>query len=537
MSNPIQTSHFFLALTFCLGCIALYPSINTQGFLASGDHGRDLYAFERTLHGDVPYQDYWWVYGPIMPYYYAVFDHFAGVNIQSILIGKGLLTLTSGILIYFTLETLAGGLAAFAGAAWFFAFGHDFFFTYNHAGGITCIAFIMLCMAQYLRHRNDDWLWTGIVGAFILSLIKVNFGLLGIIILLLTAWTTDHGIKISSTSRKHSFYIFSAIVLPLIIAGVYWSFLHGLSLKEIRQCMPFSPEDNIYSSNPFQAMDVFLSLFWRNTLTIPSDFTLWIVITICLLRIIYALTNQRINLEQRRNILLILGLFGVYYVLNFHEYLKSGVWYRSFWAQPAGIVWMFALIHLALEKYPKIFRFLIFILLIVLASLHINTAVSLNRQIQASGRYLTLPLGGVFLSNSPEWLQTVEDTTIFLKTNIPSNETFFALPYDPLFYYLTTRKSPTRMLIFFDHLNIPPWQELKTLHELEAAKVNFVVLSNRIKSREMGLGIFGKTYCPIIAKYIDDNFVPAVQFGDWQNEPGWAWNYGTMILKRKVFLK
>ena len=93
------------------------------------------------------------------------------------------------------------------------------------------------------------------------------------------------------------------------------------------------------------------------------------------------------------------------------------------------------------------------------------------------------------------------------------------------------------MLIFFDHLNIPPWQELKTLHELEAAKVNFVVLSNRIKSREMGLGIFGKTYCPIIAKYIDDNFVPAVQFGDWQNEPGWAWNYGTMILKRKVFLK
>ena len=70
--------------------------------------------------------------------------------------------------------------------------------------------------------------------------------------------------------------------------------------------------------------------------------------------------------------------------------------------------------------------------------------------------------------------------------------------------------------------------------ELEKNHVNYVLVSSRAFARqELGLGILGTTYCPLIGKYINDHFIPLARFGDWSNEPGWAWNHGTLILKRK----
>ena len=70
--------------------------------------------------------------------------------------------------------------------------------------------------------------------------------------------------------------------------------------------------------------------------------------------------------------------------------------------------------------------------------------------------------------------------------------------------------------------------------ELEKNHVNFVLVSSRAFVRqEPGLGFLGTSYCPLIGKYINDNFIPIARFGDWTNEPGWAWNHGTLIMKRK----
>lgn len=136
--------------------------------------------------------------------------------------------------------------------------------------------------------------------------------------------------------------------------------------------------------------------------------------------------------------------------------------------------------------------------------------------------------------NSPSWITTVEQTTKFLNKTLKPNELFFALPYDCLYYYLTDKKTPTRQLIFFEHIKIPRAQEESVIAQLEKNHVNYVLLSSRAFARqEPGLGFLGTSYCPLIGKYIQDNFVPLTRFGDWSNEPGWAWNHGTFILKRK----
>ena len=110
-----------LVLVILAGAILLYPQIDYQNYLSQGDHGRDLYAFAQTYEGETPYQDYWWVYGPAMPYYYGLFFKFLGATIPSILIGKLLLIILAGIFIYLSIVLFAEPLLAFAGTLWFFA--------------------------------------------------------------------------------------------------------------------------------------------------------------------------------------------------------------------------------------------------------------------------------------------------------------------------------------------------------------------------------------------------------------------------------
>ena len=61
-----------------------------------------------------------------------------------------------------------------------------------------------------------------------------------------------------------------------------------------------------------------------------------------------------------------LGMLGLFCVVNFHEYLKSGVWYRGFWAQPLSMMISFLLIDIAAQSIPKIIRKIIFLFLAVL---------------------------------------------------------------------------------------------------------------------------------------------------------------------------
>ena len=136
--------------------------------------------------------------------------------------------------------------------------------------------------------------------------------------------------------------------------------------------------------------------------------------------------------------------------------------------------------------------------------------------VKTESHYLSLPRAGVYISNSPSWIATVEQTTEFLNKTLKPNELFFALPYDCLYYYLTDKKTPTRQLIFFEHIKIPPEQERSVIAELESNHVNYVLLSSRAFARqELGLGFLGTSYCPLIGKYIQDNFIPIARFGDW----------------------
>ena len=523
----------YLLLTVAAGIVLLWPGLNFQDWLSTGDHGRDLDAAEEVLRGKTVYRDYWWVYGPLMPYYYALFYKILGIKIQSILIGKFLIKLTAGIFCYRAVSVLFTPLTAMMATLWFWTFQQDFFFTYSHIGGIMLIMAVIWCLMHYIREQRGQMLWLGLAICFLLSMIKVNFGLSSLATLIAAVFIVDRSNKVPFSSTKKMFYFLGMIVVPAAIFIIYWQLLRPLPLYEIRQCLPYSNADQPYHATPWAAVASFFKIGWGEASHSKVLFIFYILTFLCALQTAISWFKNTLEAKSKKILTLTLVVLGIYTLANSHEYLKSGVWYRWFWAQPPLIVLVFIVFETASQSLHKIFRALLWGVIALMIGLIGITSWQAAIKFQVPQQQITGSRGGIYVANPEDWVATVNATTKYLNATLKPEETFFAVPYDIIYYYLTGRPNPSRQTIFFEHINIPPQQEQKIIQELEDKKVNYIVLSNRFTSPERGLGVLGTTYCPLIGKYINDHFAPIARFGDWQHVPGWGWSHGTMILKRK----
>jgi len=524
----------FLILTILTAGIFVWPELNFQDLLSQGDHGRDLYAFDAVTHGKLPYKDFWWVYGPLMPYYYGMFFKIFGVHITSIFLGRALLVILCSVFFYLSAACIMAPGLAYLAAAWFTQCRQEFFFTYNHVGGIMAELIILWCLLSYIKEGVMRYLWIAAIAGFVLSLIKINFGLAGLTGLLVSVWYIDNIKKYPLSAEKKKFYLTVALAIPLVLGIIYWALLGNLPLYAIRQCMPYFGDDQPYHATPLMVIPYFLIQNWMTFVHSPVGIVIGLVLHGCTLWGIYLLITQQVEKNYRQNVLLTLGILGLFFVLYFHEFLVSGIWYRTYWSAPFLILFHFVMITLAFKLMPKFLRVFILIFLWGLAILGIVSHIGSIESQKKPWRYLSMERGQIYVGNESQWTDTVNTVTHFLNTTLKKDDLFFALPYDCLYYYLAGRESPTRQLIFFNHIKIPPQQEMTVIKELESKKIAYVVMSSRIISNETGLGIFGKTYCPLISEYIQANFVPfSRQGGDWTQPPGWANNHGVMIFKRK----
>jgi hypothetical protein len=528
--NP-RTVCFLIALA--AGILFLWPTTYYQDWLSSGDHGRDLDAFEQALNGKAVYTDYWWVYGPLMPHYYALFYKFFGIKISSVLLGKFMINLTAGLVCYLALARLFSPLAALGAAIWFWAFQQDFFFTYNHVGGIVVEMAVIFCLLSYVQLRRMSTLWWAAGWCFVLSMIKVNFGLSSLGTILVAAFLVDRSYKIPFTSQKKLFYFAGIAVFPVVVFFIYWLLLKTLPMYEIRQCLPYSNADQPYNTTPWGAMWGFLKITAGEIKKTPSLLVLYVVMALCAVQAGIVLAKKKMDPAYKKMLTLSMIVLAVYGLANFHEFIKSGVWYRWFWAQPPLIALVLIIFETAAKSLHQTVRVLLWSVLFLLLAINAMAPWKSAISHQIPPQKITGERGGIYVGNGQDWVAPVNVTTEYLKLVLKPGESFFAVPYDILYNYLLARPIPSRQTIFFEHINIPPEQELKIIKEIEAKNINTIVLSNRYRSPEKGLGTLGKTYCPIIGKYIEDNFVVLVRIGYWQVLPGWGWNHGTMILKRK----
>jgi hypothetical protein len=530
----LSRKNIFLILTVLASALFIWPELNFQDLLSQGDHGRDLYAFDAVTHGKLPYKDFWWVYGPIMPYYYGLFFKIFGVHITSVLLGRALLVILCSVFFYLSACCLMSPGLAFLASIWFTQGRQEFFFTYNHVGGIAAELVICWCLLSYILNGSSRYLYIALIADFILGMVKINFGLAGLAGLLLSVFLIDLGKKYPFDDEKKKFYLGTGGVL-LATAVVYWLLLKDLPLYAIHQCMPYFGDDQPYHASPFLVVPYYFTQHWLTLIRTRFGLPIGLVLHGCTLLSVYLLISKKMDASFRQNVLLGLSVIGIFFVFFFHEFLVSGVWYRSYWSVPFLNLFHFVMIAVAFTFIPKFLRVLVVLLLGALTALGVVAHIGIIQSQKLPMRYLNMDRGQIYVGNEPEWTDTVNRVTSYLNMHLKNDELFFAMPYDCLYYYLTGRPSPTRQLIFFDHIKIPPQQEVSVIRELEGQNTGFVLMSSRIISPETGLGIFGRTYCPILASYIRDKFTPLLrQGGNWGQPPGWANNHGVLLLKRKT---
>ncbi|MDP8267013.1 MAG: hypothetical protein P9M07_08780 [Candidatus Aceula meridiana] len=525
-----QKPLFLLLLIIAAGAIFL-PIHNFQTPIAQGDHGRDLYAFQQVSEGAVPYHDFWWVYGPLTPYLFALIFKIFGASIQAAIATQLAFKVCTAIFFYLALICFASPIFAFAGALWFLKFQPIFPHTYTHSLGITTSVAMIYFLFCYLQFFQKKYLFFGLVAGFFLFFMKINFGMVNLAAFSSSFLILNYVFKETRAHQKTYFLtLFSALFL---VVAIHWIILRGLPFYAVRQCFPLLNTDHPYTASVLTTFYAFV----KNSLSVVSK--TWIklffssLVCFSFANILLQSPTTKKEKEQKLKTLIALSFLGIFFIFNLHEFLVSGVHYRLIWAKPFQIMLLFLVLAAGQKNLNKLIKSAFLLVIFSLITINLITQNNIVRYVKQPAYRFKINKTDIFTTNPPEWTSTIRQTTYFLNAQLKNSETFFALPYDPIYYFLTNKKSPTRQLIFFDHINIPKEQEIKIIAELNNKAVNYVVLSNRCDSKEHGLGTFGKTYCPLLASYIFSNFEPIRTFGDWTNEPGWAWNHGTKIFRRK----
>jgi len=531
---------FFLLLTIVLGLWTLSPLQDFQHYLSTGDHGRDLHAFQKTMEGKLPYRDYAWLFGPLMPYYYSLFFHLFGISIQSVLLGQNLLILLAGILIYLICATFLSPVISFICPLWYWGFrGIEFFHTYNHIGGIVTILLTLYALLQYLKNPRLYPVYLGSFSIFLLMLIRLNMGIAIFIAFYLSL------IIIDLTQKKSSFlkhpYLRTLLPLGSFTAAIliYWTLLHPLPGYILYQSFPYGKfQRTDATTSLLSTLILFKNILLKNFMITWPRRILGLTIITAFLQISFLSLFNKISPKIKTTLLLLFTSLFIFFIFAFHEFIASGIFYRLHWVICLFFIIIFHLIfwmmRLGSKKiFTPLVQTMILLTLFTSAIVQIrNGHKNISAFKEALGASLHIGKNNVYTSQRKDWAKTVTDSVNFIQHNVPKNEKILAMPFDALYYFLTQRDSASRQLVFFEHIVIPKQQEEKIITDLEKQNVNWVILSSRIRSEEPGMGTLGKTYCPLIGRYLNAHFKIEAQFGDWENPGGWVHPHGTRILKR-----
>lgn len=537
----------FIVLILLVAAIVMYwPSHNLISFLSQNDLGLFLYGSQRILDGDVPYRGFV-AYGPLMPYYYALFFKLFGVHFTSVILGKILLNILSGFLVYFSLRMFIAPVMAVIAVIWFWAFNLEFQHTYNHAGGVLVILLLSYLLLRYIKDAQQKWIYCIGLSSLALLLIKPNIGLALLVAVALSVILINCAEKKPLRETSHAIMVLTAAFLISVV--IYGFLILGLPGYYAKECFPWLPGSNAfqYSASIF---DPFMNLWgmfidnlkgpsserWNSLSMFPGFWAFRVFTGFFLITIgsaIYYLLKKEFRDDLDKKFWLSLSIMLLLLVFLMHEFVLAYSSYNIYWASPSFILLIFFIAGTVYRSWVLLFRKLIIFSLILTVCFEIQGRYLFKERISKyPGQFLSDEKLGVYVQNPQNWIDTVTKTTAYLRTHLQLNETFFAIPYDPLYYYLTDKPSPTLDLQLLEFTHIPPKEEERIITDLERKKVNYILLSNRGNGSEPSMGTFGKTYCPVLAQYIKDHFQEVEMIGDWSHSTAYIFGHAVKIYKR-----
>ena len=528
----------FFLFTLIAGLYILFPFQDFQYHLSTGDHGRELYSYKKALDGALPYRDYSWLYGPLLLHYYALCYKILGLTIQSVLWGQNLLILGVGLLLYLTASLFMAPSLSMACALWYWAYrGTEFFYSYHNIGGVLAILFTLYFTFRHIKTEGLNNIFYGFLSVTALLLIRLNMGLAMLLAYASSLLIIDHVQQSPRRKKNRTLYAILSVTALIITAIVYWSLIHPLPKYAVDQTFPYT--HNQLAAERKGSMET-LQAFYLSVLDrfpTPLSRVFFGVGAILSLLQCLALKNK-IPAPQKTRLTLILSTLLLFFILSLHEFIGSGVWFRFNWAFPVFLLLMFFLLQFLIafcpfKTYTKVFHYSLFFILAASVSTEVLDTHHNIRKIKTPGHSIRAGRNRIYTVQSPEWIRTVNQASQYIRDNVPPGGKIFTFPHDSLYNFLSERDNATRQLALFEHTGIPEEQERAIIADLEHNHVNWIVESNRSRSDEFGMGAFGQTHCRLITAYILENFEAVAQMGEWTRPPGWAWDHGVRIWKRK----
>lgn len=513
-----------------LCALVIGPELDVHAKLAQGDHGRDLYAAEAMLRAELPYRDYIWQYGPLMPFYYGLFAALFGVGAQSALFGAALLRAGTALTVFAILRRTTTPLIAVLGCWWLLLFHREFPHTFSHGGALLTLTVLTWLILRYIEEARPRDLLYGGAACFVLLLQKLNFGVIGLASLCAAVLFVE--LRVGCVGR--SARMRAAVGIPiaaLLAAMVYWWMLADLPEYAVRQSLPYLPNDSVKRLGLGEGVLELAQSYWRSLARDPHTVIGSLVIVAGLACWLPTLRRRGLLSNGSSIVLLTIGLL---YGASLHEFVLSGFQYRLRWTD------VFATLLTLLFAHELQLRVSLRARTALLAGLTLfclgSTATRWASVAEAHTPEQRLDHDrlDIYTGNEPGWREVVLETAAYLEEHVAPDERFFAIPYEAIYYFLASQPSPTRSLMLFEFMGISEQQEANIIEDLERENVRWIVVSNRAwSSEEVGIGVFGETHARRLATWIEEEFEVVQEIGPQDDEARWIEVHATRILRRR----
>jgi len=530
-----------LLLTVVVGAAILAPYVGYQDVLDQSDRGRDLYCFKKTMDGATVYRDYWWIYGPAMPYYYSLFYRAMGVSVRSVLAGQCVLLLLCGVLVFLTAALFVSPGCACLASVVFWVYYPDFPHTYVYTGAVACMLLALYFLVRYIRRPGLPSLLLCAAAAAVAGMVKLNIGAALFCASLAAAFVADllrEGLcGLGGRLRR---YAASASLFGGALGFGYLPFTRGLPGVVRSQSFPFSNPQR--SSLPpllprlrgiAEIAAEQFSLDWRYPLLLA-------VCLACLARGLWPIARNRPIAAPRSELGAAMIAFLLIALFSIHEYFMNifAIYYQLIWAFPPLYLLFVLAVWTGTRGLPALARRAVAALVVVCAATSLASTAQTIRRSMVPAQHLGFARGGVYLNpanNPPEWLATVRGAVDYLMRNVGKDEKIAAFPYDTLYCFLSERDSAIRQQEILALSHPTEEQEREIIASMERQNVRWAVLSNLYRTTEPGKGAgFGLVCCRTLSGYLEEHFDIASVFGPWRTDPPW-WieGHGVAILRRR----
>jgi len=528
----------FFPLFVCLVTSYIIFSANsTVQTIDPNGVGTDLYFAKAITQGQIPLRDFNDIYGPLMNYYNALCMRLSGFDLHSLITGKIFLRTIASGLFFLAASRIMPALFALVASLAFTVFTPDFSHNIKSYGIICLESGILWAILSYFISQNKKYILGAAAFILLLGLIKINFGaaLLGSSFISFILFDLFKYRK--PWAPVFSKYGLLSVLIIAFMILIYYFHLKGLSLCEVQQSLPFL---NAYAYKEGSLSDGLINFIKNSLLGFPTDpflkavkFIWWLAIIRLIVRMHahYSCTARWTSLHRDFALITTALLLGL--LVSNHEFYVGGADYESFYSRPFSVMLIAYFISeaaLISGKIIETFMLIFFSMGIITNAYGQWKGLDVYKDPAHFFKYKGV---NAYVTNDPRDMQTMMQTADYINEHLSPQETFFAFPNDAVYYFLTGRSSPSRLVFLLHVENINEGQQIDLINALEKKGNKYVVLDNICYFGRAfdDYGVFGQNNCLLLDKYIKKYFVEVAGFG---NVPGA--NVGTKIFKRKASL-